>query len=481
MKSIGSGGPPVDHKRAREEPDRGKLRRADAAISLSALLQHNRQELETPEKLLKRSSSLTSTPLLRSSSERLSFSEEIDPKSDEALAIEGDRLFFAREYGKAKETFLKISRENMRGWIVKRLDAIACLIEAAENPQKVEGKTIREKLANNLRYALKQQSEEPDKAFRLHEGEIPATVVIKDALKREHTCSIQHEGIAFPGMTVGVASTQGLRPSMEDAHLAVEFFVTIGEEVHHASIFAVFDGHGGNRIVEFVKGNLVSDFKDALRRRNPEKLSEEGIYLALRDCIIHLDETCDRLRNEKNELLKEGTTAAVALKFSNSKELWVANTGDSRTIVNDDGIPVQLSHDAKLCEERTKQKVEKLGGKVLRDKKQVLRVKAIHSDGQEIALGVGGSIGDRYNKAMPSQPQVTCYFLEEVRSVLLACDGVWDVTSTCQAIQAVNILSSSGETAEKIAERLVFSALKSGTTDNVTLLFIDLTQKEAAY
>lgn len=412
--------------------------------------------LETPEKL-KKSLPQGDKPLLRSSSDLFVFSQEID--SDEALFMEGDRLFIECQYSEAKATFLKL--RNMPGWVRKRLDAINKLIEA-KHPH-VGKKGIQEKLANNFRYAIKQQCEERDKEFKLNEGEIPPVFTIKDRKGKQYRCSIQHEAKEINVKKVGIASTRGIRAKMEDAHLATEFSIIIGETVHRGEIFAVLDGHGGRRSVEFVRDNLVPFLKASLVKFNPKELSEEGIYQALRDCFIRLDERCDHF--------KDGTTAAVAMRLG---ELFcVANTGDGRTILSDNGIPVQMSQDAKISQGRTRQKIVKLGGKIILDKENIPRVQGI--------FHLGGSLGDRYVKGdkgiccMPPQPQITFYSLRAVKYIAMACDGFFDLISTRQAVDAINHLVATGETPERIAQRLVYSVLHNVyTNDNVTLIIIPI-------
>ena len=92
----------------------------------------------------------------------------------------------------------------------------------------------------------------------------------------------------------------------------------------------------------------------ALESNNQDGLTEEGIFKALHECFRKLDE---------NYTGPDGTTATVALLLDG--KVWVANVGDSRTILVKDGKAIQASEDAKPTMARYKKKIEKLGGEVI--------------------------------------------------------------------------------------------------------------------
>ena len=90
---------------------------------------------------------------------------------------------------------------------------------------------------------------------------------------------------------------------------------------------------------------------------------------------------------------------------------------------------------------------------------------------------MGGAIGDRYvigehgECCVPPQAQVTVHSYTKNQSFLfLACDGLFYVASTNDTIAWVKQLLEDGETVDQIAKRVVYSALKSKTNDNVTVM-----------
>lgn len=319
-------------------------------------------------------------------------------------------------------------------------------------------KTIPEKLIDNLRLAQEQQERDTKHFLKLHVGEIPA------AIPEHETKSypIEAATLIVNNRAVGMAGCKGRRKTMEDRQIITEFVVEIDEKKYHFSVFGVFDGHGGIQSAEFVCNNLVEFLTAALIKHNISELTDEGIYLALRECFINLDEKCDDFKN--------GTTATVALIVNDL--LMVANTGDSRTILNDNGRAIQMSQDAKLNEERFRRKVEKLGGSILVID-GALRVQGI--------LNLGGSIGDRYIKGilgkccLSPKPQMTSYSLTEIKGhLVLASDGYFDTASTNLTVEIIDQLANDAETSVDIAKRLVYSAVMSGSQDNVMMIVVPL-------
>ena len=59
--------------------------------------------------------------------------------------------------------------------------------------------------------------------------------------------------------------------------------------------------------------------------------------------------------------------------------------------------------------------------------------------------------------------------------LLLACDGLWDVMSTSEAVTVVRELYESGETSvERMAEELLDLSLLKGSKDNISALLVKL-------
>ncbi|GMH84750.1 hypothetical protein TL16_g10016 [Triparma laevis f. inornata] len=76
---------------------------------------------------------------------------------------------------------------------------------------------------------------------------------------------IEKEGVekgTANNLTFGVASMQGWRVDMEDSHY---YNGTLGDEVPGVSIFAVFDGHGGQFAAKYAAEHIERILKEQVR------------------------------------------------------------------------------------------------------------------------------------------------------------------------------------------------------------------------
>lgn len=140
---------------------------------------------------------------------------------------------------------------------------------------------------------------------------------------------------------------KGPKAMMQD-RILLQSFRCMGQNVF---VSAVFDGHGelGEEVAAFARKNFVSFF--ARRIKVWKELSLRSIWNALKI-------TCADLSHQY--FRTGGSTANIAL-FVN-EQLWIANVGDSRSILIDPyGNVQQLSEDA-TCNARYKNSIEKRGG-----------------------------------------------------------------------------------------------------------------------
>lgn len=204
---------------------------------------------------------------------------------------------------------------------------------------------------------------------------------------------------------VGVCYYIGRRPSMEDEDLVASFGLNVIDRVYPVQLFGVFDGHSGNRAASYVKLNLKQQLQETLKEFCTDALTDEAIWNALKISFVKLHEglkTHLLCGEEKQDLsgMRGGTTATVAMLLD--KKLWVANTGDSRAIL-DNGY--QLSEDAKPENPRYKRGIENRGGKVLTIKKRA-RVSG--------NLSLARALGDYNVKGINPRPKITMCPLSEI-------------------------------------------------------------------
>jgi protein phosphatase 1L len=253
---------------------------------------------------------------------------------------------------------------------------------------------------------------------------------------------------------VSIASGQGIRESMEDAHCAKEFELRL-EGSHILDLFCVFDGHGGKTCAHFAARELPIILKKELQ--NMESLSDQSIYNALIKTAIQTDETWKELPFQKTDLKDtSGTTATIAL-IIDKKTLWVANIGDSGAIIDREGKAVQLTEKAKPTIPKYHKEIFLRGGIV-----GYGRVDA--------TLDMARSIGDLNHPSVSAKPTIKKFELSsQNHTLILACDGLWDVIDPETAFDSIAEIMP-----DLAAVHLRKLAYQRGSTDNVTILVVSL-------
>lgn len=169
----------------------------------------------------------------------------------------------------------------------------------------------------------------------------------------------------------------------------------------------------------------------------------------------------------KKHRIKGGTTALVALFMGNKG--YIANAGDSRAVLCQDGRAIRCSVDHKADLPEEMRRIKELGGEVTTEVTKNGKVMA-RVCGQ---LGVARALGDFVLEPYVSgEPQIhgpislavdnKNYFL------ILACDGVWDILTDDEA---VSIVAPIGDP-EKAAIKLRDVAYEKGSDDNITVIVI---------
>jgi serine/threonine protein phosphatase PrpC len=322
---------------------------------------------------------------------------------------------------------------------------------------------ISERIEKNRKIARDQQNNEKPRGFVISQDTIPETLTKNNMPLSGSQKKISHREI-------GIASCQGRRSKMEDTDLAKEVTFTVNKTAYQADAFGIFDGHGGSQASLFVKENLAEYLKKALEENNQNSLTEEGIFKALKTCFQKLDASYENF--------KDGTTAIVAIILGN--RLWVANAGDSRTIlVKKDGSATQTSEDAKPDIPRYEEKIKKLGGYVAEGEFFGEKTGTFRVNG---SLATARAIGDKYlvgksgKCCISPDPKITNYSLDDFKEgyLVIACDGLYDVATTNEVGQAIKEMAAKGETEENMAKRLVQTAIVRGSGDNVSTMVIKL-------
>ncbi|KAJ4365111.1 Protein phosphatase 2C 2 [Neocucurbitaria cava] len=272
----------------------------------------------------------------------------------------------------------------------------------------------------------------------------------------------------------GVSSMQGWRISMEDAHatlldLAPEDGKPTPEDKRLA-FFGVYDGHGGDKVAIYTGEKLHQIVT------KQEAFKEGDLKKALQDGFLATDRAI--LSDPKYEEEVSGCTASVGI-ISKDK-IYVANAGDSRSVLGVKGRAKPLSFDHKPQNEAEKARIQAAGGFV-----DFGRVNG--------NLALSRAIGDfefKKSAELPPEQQIVTAFPDvEIHDInqddeflVVACDGIWD----CQSSQAVIEFVRRGIVAKQelstICENMMDNCLASNSDtggvgcDNMTMIVIGLLQ-----
>jgi len=232
------------------------------------------------------------------------------------------------------------------------------------------------------------------------------------------------------------------------------------------ALFGVFDGHTGARCSEFVSKNLprILFEKETFPNDIPKALSE---------AFLTTDQSWLKLAKAKK--YNDGSTGIIA--YLNGNQLYVANAGDSRGIMCDDGQLIELSSDHKPTVETEKIRIESNGGKV--SKGRINGFLAVSRGFGDLPYKNQETLGE---KLVTVEPEVRKLDITSKSSfILLACDGLWDTVSNQQALDFVkgklteisgNPLSPDNRELYLICVELVKLAYDQKSGDNISCILI---------
>lgn len=233
---------------------------------------------------------------------------------------------------------------------------------------------------------------------------------------------------------IGIASTMGIRPTMEDA------FTISSTDTY--DLFFIFDGHAGSQA-----SRLLADYLDQT-------------HIDMNNIESSLIQTLDELNeNIKKHHINDGSTAAGVFVSYHDRMIYAVGIGDSRvlSVSNDDFT--QLTVDQKPLVLSEYKRLKNLG-------------LFISPEGRiDRKLAVSRSFGDFWlsSNGLYVEPEVMKIPIKENDiGIIIACDGLWDVVSNAAATEVLR----KAENASDAAVALKNLAIASGSQDNVSVLVV---------
>lgn len=233
------------------------------------------------------------------------------------------------------------------------------------------------------------------------------------------------------------------RQSMEDIGVMLPDFIP--EKKY--SLFGIFDGHGGNDVVKYIKNRLPEIIKANITKND----NYDSIENNLTSSFHKIDEELKFYDSEHT-----GSTATILLFQDNI--VYCANVGDSTAFIVYDNFIKKISIDHKCTDPKEEERILLSGGKITKNRVM----------GQ---LVLSRCLGDLYCKkyGVSNIPDISVNKLEgNVKYVVVASDGVWDVVKENELLQ----LSKNRKNAEGFCKDLVKLAIDKDTKDNVSCIVI---------
>ena len=258
--------------------------------------------------------------------------------------------------------------------------------------------------------------------------------------KKSGTSSIQNQNTPFKSFSYHEDKNLKFRQSMEDIGIMIPDLTTD----YKASLFGIFDGHGGSDVVKFVKDRLPQLIKNYLLDLCP-------VETAFKNAFEKVDQ---ELKFFDSEYV--GTTATLVLIKDN--KIYCANVGDSKAYILYDNSYKQISSDHKTTVEDEKIRVESMGGII--KKNRIM--------GQLILTR---TLGDLYVKqyGVINTPDISVNEIgNTIKYVILASDGVWDVVD----LETLVGMGKAGKNVGEFCEDIVRLAVNKNTKDNVSCIVI---------
>lgn len=261
---------------------------------------------------------------------------------------------------------------------------------------------------------------------------------------------------------VASSCMQGWRINMEDAHTHILSLPGDSD----ACFFAVYDGHGGDKVAVYAANNL---HKRIVTHQN---YIDGNVEEAIIDSFLLLDQ--DMLNDDDIKDDLAGATANVIIV--KNKKIYCGNAGDSRSVASQRGRVIELSHDHKPSNELEAKRIIEAGGYV-----EFNRV----NGNLALSRALGDFIFKKNDKKLAEEQMVSARpdvvvkdLTEDVEFILMACDGIWDVLTSEEVVDFVRARIAQRMDPDIICEELMTRCLAPDCQmgglgcDNMTVLLV---------
>lgn len=246
------------------------------------------------------------------------------------------------------------------------------------------------------------------------------------------------------------------RDNMEDRFCIL---VSFPNNNQNKSIFAIFDGHGGYQISNYLMDNFLNFFN-----KISEKYNNQNYEKILEKTFSHCDDEIKKIQGSQ----KMGSTATIILLvkemdqiLGKQKVIYCANLGDSNCrLFNCHGYK-KITYEHRCSDEMEEKRIKKGNGSIINGR--------IGGN-----ISVTRSLGD-YNMrdyGLISEPYINKVLFNdnEKNFLVLATDGVWDFLNEEELFYS----SINNENSLDICKNIMEKAKDNGSNDNMTCIVVKL-------
>ncbi|MBL7141684.1 protein serine/threonine phosphatase 2C family protein [Patescibacteria group bacterium] len=239
-----------------------------------------------------------------------------------------------------------------------------------------------------------------------------------------------------------IISETGQRRYMEDAH-----FLDLNFNKKDWIFGGVYDGHGGEKVAEYLAANLHLMFLKGL----PVFSSPEKTFI--------------KIYEEISEKLKDNDCGACTANFFiKDQKIFFANVGDARIVIISKKSIHQLTTDHRIDNPLEKKRIEKMGGYIVYP----------YTRRGSMGLMPTRTIGDEYFKPIGiiTTPSVGRYKISKDDLFLIAAtDGLFDVMKNEEVAKLSRKFNNSDELAQALKKEILINRYGS---DNLTIMVLKL-------
>lgn len=261
--------------------------------------------------------------------------------------------------------------------------------------------------------------------------------------KNKAAVEVSKKGRAVAEYGVCLEKNEEFKETMEDFARIVECF----NNNDKLALFAVFDGHGGDKIAKMAADLIPDILKKKLKLGTSTQNCLKSALLAL-DTYLKVPGNC-------------GSTATVLLTEKTASGFLIncANLGDSQAVLVSKNEIKKLSELHKCSDEKEKERIIKHGGKVFQKRlfgTLVLSRALGDYDMKKYGLSAEASV-------------ITAEVESEGNWIVIGSDGLFDYVNDEDLQENLG-----GSDCKQAARRLVNLALDNGSPDNISCVVVKL-------